>query len=191
MSAAPQTIAKRQEMLNRWHQAGVSAETLARIKGERPLCFSRDPFGMDPRNKPQPFADRKQPIRRLAPGQEWRQRRAEERNAMRAEAARRTKEWWALADKIVDAVSAVWGFPKLTLISGRRNQPLAEARFAAAALMVEMTGLSDFQIARALNRRDHTVARNAKKRAADLALVDREWRRRVRKARKIVMEAGA
>ena len=65
--------------------------------------------------------------------------------------------------KIIDAVKAVTGVTELQMVSRRRDPKYMVARYVAIQLMLELTDMSQNEIARVLNR-DHTTISYAKKR---------------------------
>ena len=100
------------------------------------------------------------------------------------------------AEEIVAAVAHAFGTTPEMLRGprrgGRATAPLAYARFAAVALMIElMVNLSMPAIARIMGYADHTSVMHARKVAAVFAQPDNhhgaEWRERYAKARAAVL----
>lgn len=66
---------------------------------------------------------------------------------------------------IIDAVKAVTGATELEILSRRRDKHLVVARCVIIQLMLDMTDMSQSEIARVLNR-DHTTISYVKKKMA-------------------------
>jgi chromosomal replication initiator protein len=66
------------------------------------------------------------------------------------------------AQKIIDAVKTVTGVTELEILSRRRDENLYVARYIAIQLMLDMTDMSQSEIARLLNR-DHSTITYVKK----------------------------
>jgi chromosomal replication initiator protein len=90
-------------------------------------------------------------------------------------------------DRILTVVAAHFDTTPMLLRSHRRERSLAQARFAAVALILELCPvLSLPQIGRALGGRDHTTIIHARQRAAELLQPDwhsEPWRNRYHAAR--------
>ena len=66
---------------------------------------------------------------------------------------------------IIDAVKSVTGATELEILSRRRDKHLIVARYITIQLMLDMTDMSQSEIARVLNR-DHTTISYVKKKMA-------------------------
>lgn len=90
-------------------------------------------------------------------------------------------------ERVLMVVGAHFGTTPMLLRGPRRERALAQARFAAVALILELCpALSLPQIGRALGGRDHTTIIHARQRAAELLQPDwhsEPWRNRYHAAR--------
>lgn len=97
----------------------------------------------------------------------------------------------ARLERILEVVGACFDTSPELLRSQRRDRALAQARFAAVALILELCPeLSLPQIGRAMGGRDHTTIIHARQRAAELLLPDwhsEPWRNAYHAARTQVL----
>lgn len=79
-------------------------------------------------------------------------------------------------DIIIAAVSAVTGVHRIDILSDRRDEETARARFAALWLATKMIQISTPALGRAFGDRDHTTILYALRRAEELRASDRNFR---------------
>ena len=79
-------------------------------------------------------------------------------------------------DIIIAAVSAVTGVHRIDMLSDRRDEETARARFAALWLATKMIRISTPALGRAFGDRDHTTILYALRRAEELRASDRGFR---------------
>jgi hypothetical protein len=79
-------------------------------------------------------------------------------------------------DIIIAAVSAVTGVHRIDMLSDRRDEETARARFAALWLATKMIQISTPALGRAFGDRDHTTILYALRRAEELRVSDRGFR---------------
>jgi len=93
---------------------------------------------------------------------------------------------------ILNAVGAAFGTPQMQLKGPRRARDVAQARFAAVALILELCPeLSLPQIGYLLGNRDHATIIAARRRAGELLHPDRhsaQWRARYQQARALLTD---
>lgn len=77
--------------------------------------------------------------------------------------------------KILTAVAEAFNVTFYELRDAARTRRICYPRFAAALLLRDKLDLSFPQIARALNRKDHTSAQHEVRRGAHLLFTDPEW----------------
>jgi hypothetical protein len=71
-------------------------------------------------------------------------------------------------DTIIEAVCATTGHTRLDVVSDRRSEDLAEARYAVFWLSAKLTTLSSSTVARLVGDRDHSTVLAGQRRAEEL-----------------------